>query len=95
MLVYTTILAMPRQPAPVWKHFELQPCKSKAKCKHCDQQYSCPGGTTSGLLNHIKKEHPGIAGQLGDKCGNTKRSSNEQDEHTKPKQARIEKNACS
>ena len=82
---------MPRQPAPVWKHFELQPCKSKAKCKHCDQQYSCPGGTTSGLLNHIKKEHPGIASQLGDKCDNTKRSSNEQDVHTKPKQARIEK----
>ena len=48
---------MPRAPAPVWKHFLLQDCKQKAKCLHCDQVYSCKGGTTTSLLNHLKTYH--------------------------------------
>ena len=48
---------MPRTPAPVWKHFAAEACKQKAKCIHCEQIYSCKGGTTTCLLNHLKSNH--------------------------------------
>ena len=53
------VLQMPlrklKAPAPVWKVAER--VTNGAKCKICGKVYSCGGGTTSNIMNHMKLKH--------------------------------------
>ena len=45
----------------IWKYFTiLSDNKNKAKCESCKKGFACPGGTTSGLKNHLKLKHKEI-----------------------------------
>ena len=45
----------------IWKYFTiLSDNKNKAKCESCKKDFACPGGTTSGLKNHLKLKHKEI-----------------------------------
>jgi hypothetical protein len=41
----------------VWCYFLRKKYKSKAKCKRCDSQITCAGGSTSGLRKHLAGIH--------------------------------------
>ena len=40
----------------VWKHFDHAD-NNEGTCKHCRKNISCKGGSTSGLLRHLKSKH--------------------------------------
>lgn len=61
----------------VWKHFtilENQP--DSALCKSCGKSYTCKGGTTSSLWNHLRVSHKEVMKDLEDKVSR-KRSAEE------------------
>ena len=42
----------------IWKYFTaVDENPDKAKCNTCQQEYSCKGGTTSSLINHLRSKH--------------------------------------
>ena len=42
----------------VWKYFNrIGSDKNKATCNECKKEYTCTGGTTSSLKNHLDKKH--------------------------------------
>ena len=42
----------------VWKFFNrIGSDKNKATCNDCKKEYTCTGGTTSSLKNHLEKKH--------------------------------------
>ena len=45
---------MSKKESIVWKHFNRT--NEQATCKHCEKTYTCKGGTTSALINHMKME---------------------------------------
>ena len=40
----------------VWKNFDHAD-NNEGTCKHCYRNISCKGGSTSGLLRHLKSNH--------------------------------------
>ena len=47
-----------KTPNPIYKFFTPNPDKEgQAICNTCNKPYSCPGGTTTSLLNHLKGQH--------------------------------------
>ena len=45
----------------VWQNFEVINGESeKAKCKLCQKALLCRGGSTSGLLRHLRRFHQGV-----------------------------------
>ena len=43
--------------SPVWKHFLHCKELELAKCKKCDQEMKCKGGSTSAMRTHLKAKH--------------------------------------
>ena len=39
----------------IWSHFDEEKKHQKAKCKHCQKVVDCRGGSTKGLIVHIRK----------------------------------------
>jgi len=42
-----------------WRFFD-KPVAAKAKCKLCDKILACVGGSTSGLMTHLRAVHPDV-----------------------------------
>ena len=42
---------------PVWKHFLHCKELELAKCKKCDKEMKCKGGSTSAMRAHLKAKH--------------------------------------
>ena len=62
----------------VWKHFtilENQP--EAALCNACGKSYTCKGGTTSSLWNHMKASHKEIMAQIDAVKATKKRPADE------------------
>ena len=65
-------------PSVVWKHFtilENQP--EAALCNACGKSYTCKGGTTSSLWNHMKASHKEIMAQIDAVKATKKRPADE------------------
>ena len=43
--------------SPVWKHFLHCKELELAKCKKCDKEMKCKGGSTSAMRAHLKAKH--------------------------------------
>ena len=79
-----------KTPNPIYKFFTPNPDKEgQAICNTCNKPYSCLGGTTTSLLNHLKGQHKTTYIEYGKlKSPNTKRPG--EDIKPKAKQAKLE-----
>ena len=47
-----------KSPKPIYKFFTTNPNKEgQATCNTCSKSYTCTGGTTTSLINHLKGQH--------------------------------------
>ena len=71
----------------IWNFFKKGDNDS-AQCKTCDLKLMCRGGTTTGLINHLKSKSHEEAFKSYNEMKNRKRPSSETNVTSEPKQAK-------
>ena len=79
-----------KSPNPIYKFFTMNPNKEgQATCNTCSKSYTCTGGTTTSLINHLKGQHKTSFIEY-EKVKNPNAKRPGEDLNPKAKQAKLE-----